>query len=294
MTYASLYEKYWNILDSIIMFNGYCKNGPIVNETMLEVLKLVTKENNPKTIEFFIKQSTHNPKEFNNPNEKEKMENKKSKPKNFYGFDDEYIELQRKLRKIDNLMDDNNKNKSYNKTTYKIKMNNKNDNIFNNKSEDIMNNMTLEGYKLITKGYFYNIKLNLNDISTKILCVHSNVDSFINIHNISALFDNDISSYHITPLKELFHFSYKNKKENVDNTNYRINKNTLTEIHLDNKNIESKNKDKINTVMGYNLGNFKTQDNHARKLIIYDGSHDVSYCNNKENIICTTLISYFN
>ena len=300
LTYASLYEKYWNILDSIIMFNGYCKNGPIVNETMLEVLKLVTKENNPKTIEFFIKQSTHNPKEFNpNEKEKEKNENKKNKVKNFYGFDDEYIKLQKKIRKIDNLMDDNNKkqNKSYNKTTYKIKTNNKNDNIFNNKenkSEDIMNDMTLEGYKLITKGYFYNINLNLNDISTKILCVHSNVDSFINIHNISPLFDNDISSYHITPLKELFHFSYKNKKEDYDTVNYMKNKNTFTEINLDNNKIEPKNKDKISTVMGYNLGNFKTQDNHARKLIIYDGSHDVSFYNNKENIICTTLISYFN
>ena len=63
LTYASLYEKYWNVLESIIMFNSYCKNGPIVNETMVELLRLVTKENNPKTIEFFIEQSTRNPNE---------------------------------------------------------------------------------------------------------------------------------------------------------------------------------------------------------------------------------------
>ena len=279
------------------MFNGYCKNGPIINETMLEILKIITKENNPKTIEFFIKQSTHNPKEFNS-NEKENTENKKNKTKKFYGFDDEYIELQKKLRKIDNLIENKNKkdNKSYNKTTYRIKNNNQNENINNedNEFEGILNNMTLDGYKLITKGYFYNIKINLNDISTKILCVHSNVDSFINIHNISSLFDNDISSYHITPLKELFHFSYNNTKENdsklMNKTDYNLN----TEINLENKKKELKNKDKLNIVMGYNLGNFKTQENNARKLIIFDGSHDVSYSKNKENIICTTLISYFN
>ena len=94
LTYASLYEKYWNSLDSIIMFNGYCKNGPIVDETMLEVLKLVTKENNPKTIEFYIKQSTHN------PNVKEIIKNQKNKTKNIKGFGDEYLDLQKKIRKI--------------------------------------------------------------------------------------------------------------------------------------------------------------------------------------------------
>ena len=46
--------------------------------------------------------------------------------------------------------------------------------------------------------------------------------------------------------------------------------------------------------MGYNLNDFKKQENKARKLIIFDGSHDVSHVTkNKENIICTTLISYF-
>ena len=284
LTYASLYEKYWNILDSIIMFNSYCKNGPIINETMLEVLKLVTKENNPKTIEFFIRQSTHNPQEFNN---KENEKNNKN-TKNFYGFDDEYMELQKKIRKIDDLLGDKNKkNKSYNKYNYKIKKHTTNEYIYNNKDNKddiyIQNDMTLDGYRLITKGYFYNIQINLKEINTKILCIHSNVDSFINIHNISPLFDNDISSYHVTPMKELFNLTYINKRDNKNNNlNIMINQ-------------EIKNKNKLNSVMGYNLDSFKNKENNDRKLIIFDGSHDVSHSNdNKENIICTTLISYFN
>ena len=309
LTYASLYEKYWNILDSIIMFNAYCRNGPIVNEAMLEVLKLVTKENNPKTIEFFIKQSTRNPKEFSskeNESTTKKAKKEKSRPniKNFYGMDDEYLELQKKMRKMNVLTEDKNKfkkeNKSYNKANYKLKKFNNiiledNDDLninLDNGSENIENNITLEGYKTITKGYFYNIQLNLNEISTKILCIHSNVDSFINIHNISPLFDNDIASYHSTPLKELFSFYFKNKNE--DNNSNKVNLNYIISDSKNEKSIGS-NKDKINSFMGYNLGEFKTKDSNARKLIIFDGSHDVSHSlNNKENIICTTLISYFN
>ena len=295
LTYASLYEKYWNILDSIIMFNGYCKNGTIVNETMLEMLKLVIKENNPKTIEFFIKQSTRNPKEFN-IKENEKLENKKNKnaKKNFYGFDDEYKELQKKISKINNLMDEKKytKNKSFNKTSYKINKKIKNENY--NEIEEFENNITLDGYKLITKGYFYNIQINLKEISTKILCIHSNVDSFINIHSISPLFDNDISSYRVTPLIELFNFTFKDKTSNKNSINIMINKDNTNKNEIKNKIIDLKNKDKKNSVIGYNLSNFKKKENRVRKLIIFDGSHDVSYSSDKENIICTTLISYFN
>ena len=284
LTYASLYEKYWNILDSIIMFNSYCKNGPIINETMLEVLKLVTKENNPKTIEFFIRQSTHNPKEFNN----KENEEKNKKVKNIYGFDDEYMELQKKSRRIDDLMEDKyKKNKSYNKNNYKIEKLSTDEYTNDNKDKEIDNNyipnkMTLDGYRLITKGYFYNIQINLKEINTKILCIHSNVDSFINIHNISPLFDNDISSYQVTPIKELFNLNYISK--NYDGSN---NLNAMN-------NKDNKQPNQLNSVMGYNLDSFKNKGINSRKLIIFDGSHDVSHSNdNKENIICTTLISYF-
>ena len=125
-----------------------------------------------------------------------------------------------------------------------------------NENEKIENNMTLDGYKSITKGYFYNLPLNLKDISTKILCIHSNVDSFVNIHNISPLFNNDIPSYRVTPLKELL--SGKNK------------------------------------IMGYDLSSFKNDENNKRRLIIFDGSHDVTYITkDKESIIFTTLVSFF-
>ena len=208
------------------------------------------------------------------------------------------------MRKMNVLTEDKNKfnkeNKSYNKTNYKFKKYNniileENEDLninIDNGSENIENNITLEGYKTITKGYFYNIQLNLNEISTKILCIHSNVDSFINIHNISPLFDNDIASYHSTPLRELFSFYFKNKNE--DNNSNKVNLNYIISDSKNEKSIGS-NKDKINSFMGYNLGEFKNKENTARKLIIFDGSHDVSYSsNNKENIICTTLISYFN
>ena len=296
LTYSSLYEKYWSILDSIIMFNGYCRNDTIVNETMLEMLKLVIKENNPNTIEFFIKQSIRNPKEFNiKENEKKDNKNIKKNQKKFFGFDDEYKEIQKKIKKIDNLMDEKNKNKSYNKTSSKMTKKIKNENLNkDNENDEYENNITLDGYKLIAKGYFYNIPINLKEITTKILCVHSNVDSFINIHSISPLFDNDISSYHVTPLKEIFNFTYRNKVGVGDNNiNIAINKDN-DKNEAGKENMEIKNKIKKNSVMGYNLSNFKNKENNARKLIIFDGSHDVSYSNDKENIICTSLISYFN
>ena len=130
--------------------------------------------------------------------------------------------------------------------------------------------MTLDGYKSIARGYFYNIPINLKEISNKILCVHSNVDSFVNIHNISPIFDNDIPSYTVTPMKEFF-LSYNIKKSNWN-----------------------KNLNKISTVMGYDLTDFKKAKNNKRKLIIFDGSHDVTYSSNEDdNIVCTTLISYF-
>ena len=130
--------------------------------------------------------------------------------------------------------------------------------------------MTLDGYKLITKGYFYNIPINLKDITTKILCIHSNVDSFINIHNISPLFGNDIPSYRVTPLKKFF-ISYNNSNKNWN-----------------------QNLNDINTIMGYDLNNFRNNENAKRKLIIFDGSHDITYNSNEnDNIICKALISYF-
>jgi hypothetical protein len=262
LTYTSLYEKYWNILDSVILFNSYCRNGTILNEAMLEILKTITREKNPKKIEAFIKQNIRNPKEFN-------LNEKKKKKR---GFGDEIFEVQNNMKK-QYLSNKRGSSSVYKLSSERVR------NIYNNlekkekeeneDDENIENNMTIDGYKTIAKGYFYNIPINIRDIATKILCIHSNVDSFINIHNISPLFDNDIPSYRVTPLKE-FYLSYNVKKSNWN-----------------------KNLNKIYSVMGYDLTDFKKED-IRRKLIIFDGSHDITYSTNEnDNIICTTLISYF-
>ena len=112
------------------------------------------------------------------------------------------------------------KNKRDSQSVYKLNNRIKTyyDNIENDENEDNNeneNNMTIDGYKTVARGYFYNIPINLKDISTKILCVHSNVDSFINIHNISPLFGNDIPSYTVTPLKILYQ-SYSNNKAKLN------------------------------------------------------------------------------
>ena len=44
-----------------------------------------------------------------------------------------------------------------------------------------------------------------------------------------------------------------------------------------------RNSHKNNCVIGYNLDNFKSKENNSRKLIIFDGSHDVSFSNENYN-----------
>ena len=260
LTYTSLYEKYWNILDSVILFNSYCRNGTIINEAMLDILKTATREKNPKKIEAFIKQNVRNPKEFNL---------KTKKRKKYGGYGDEFLDLQK------NVKNQYLKNKRDSQSVYKLNNRIKTyyDNIENDENEDNNeneNNMTIDGYKTVTRGYFYNIPINLKDISTKILCVHSNVDAFINIHNISPIFDNNIPSYRVTPLKDFF-LSFNNKRKSL-----------------------LKNIKKISSFMGYDLTNFKKEADINRQLIIFDGSHDTTYLSNENNnIISTILISYF-
>ena len=270
LTYTSLYEKNWNILDSIILFNSYCRNGAIINETMLEILKTVTREKNPKNVEAFVKKNIRNPKEFNI---------KEIKTQRKTGFGDEILEKQKMLKKqyINSNNFNNNINRKSNKSV-STRIQNYYDNLDKkenegiNDIENIENNMTLDGYKTITLGYFYNIPINLKDITTKILCVHSNVNSFINITNISPLFNNDIPSYRTTPLKKFF-LSFKNSNSKK-NWNQNLNQ--------------------VYPVMGYELSDFKNDENIKRKLIIFDGSHDITFsANENDNIISTTLISYF-
>ena len=262
LTYTSLYEKYWNILDSVILFNSYCRNSTLLNQVMLDLLKTVTREKNPKKFGAYIKQNTRNPKEFN----------MKEKGKKFGGFGDEIFETQNNIKK--QYLNNKQGSRSLYKLTDRVKniydRLNKAKNEENIDNENSENNMTLDGYKTITRGYFYNIPINIKDINTKILCVHSNVDAFINIHNISPLFDNDIPSYRVTPLKEFF-LSYNDKKRNWN-----------------------KNTNHISSVKGYDLTDFKKEGDSKRKLIIFDGSHDITYLSNEnDNIVSTALISYF-
>ena len=276
LTYTSFYEKNWSILESIILFNSYCRNGAIINETMLEILKKVTKEKNPKNVEAFIKKNIRNPKELN-------IKEKKMQRTSVFG--DEIFEKQNLMKRqylnnnninnINNNINENNNIHRKGNKSVSIRIKNYYDNLdvkenegINN-IENIENNMTLEGYKTITRGYFYNIPINLKDINTKILCVHSNVNSFINITNISPLFDNDIACYRTTPLKKINLNFKNNNKKNSNN--------------------------QINSMMGYDLTNFKNDENIKRKLIIFDGSHDITFSTDEnDNIISTTLISYFN
>ena len=238
---------------------------------MLEILKTVTKEKNPKNIESFIKQNIRNPKELN-------LKEKKTKKTSIFG--DEIFEKQN-MTKRQYLNNSNNNNINMNNNIFRkghksvsIRIKNYYDNLekeneIGNDIDNIENNMTLEGYKTITRGYFYNIPINLKDINTKILCVHSNINSFINITNISPLFNNDIPSYRTTTLKKI-------------NLNYK------------NNNIK-KNWNQINSMMGYDLTDFKNDENIKRKLIIFDGSHDITFSSKEnDNIIFKTLISYFN
>ena len=237
---------------------------------MLEILKTVTREKNPKNVEAFVKKNIRNPKEFNI---------KEIKTQRKTGFGDEILEKQKILKKkyINSNNFNNNINRKCNKSVSTRIQNyydnlNKKENEGINDIENIENNMTLDGYKTITLGYFYNIPINLKDITTKILCVHSNVNSFINITNISPLFNNDIPSYRTTPLKKFF-LSFKNNNSKK-NWNQNLNQ--------------------VYPVMGYELSDFKNDENIKRKLIIFDGSHDITFsANENDNIISTTLISYF-
>lgn len=46
----------------------------------------------------------------------------------------------------------------------------------------------MSGFYNITKGFFFNVKANYNEIKTPIVVVHSNQNCFITINNINPLF----------------------------------------------------------------------------------------------------------
>lgn len=96
--------------------------------------------------------------------------------------------------------------------------------------------MTMNGYHTITKGYFFNIKINHSDIKTPLIVVHSNQNCFITINNINFLF------------------------KHIKNTNRN---------EIKNSNIA---KNKMNQ---YNYDELNSSNSIKRKFVVVDGSHDL-------------------
>jgi len=64
MTFASCYERYWDFIHSIILFNTYIENDDFMNKSMIEVLKIIETDKSPKLVDFFVKSITVNPKKL--------------------------------------------------------------------------------------------------------------------------------------------------------------------------------------------------------------------------------------
>ena len=61
LTYASLYEKYWSIIHSLVCFNMYIENDEFLNKSMFEILKIIETTGDNKMVDFFIRSITENP-----------------------------------------------------------------------------------------------------------------------------------------------------------------------------------------------------------------------------------------
>ena len=165
--------------------------------------------------------------------------------------------------------------------------------------QDDDNPMTLAGYHNITKGYFFNMKINYKSIQTAIICVHSNQDSFISINNINALFNNRIKSYGITLPRTIG----RNSKHRTNNKIKALNSKNkmdyiLPTLNIDNSFIKTapKTSRNLESARTYNTENNRLTENEkereydfsmllsgntdtTRKLIIIEGSHDIMNMN---------------
>ena len=274
LTYTSIYEKYWDFIHSVIIFNGYCQNDSFLNQSMVEILKNISKTKNPKNIEFFIKSVIINPKCLMDNNNDDHIsinssKNKSNKSKSNKSF--------RSNLDSDSLSSKSNKNK-------KFVLNISNNNFSDDEEEEEeseseeTNKITLEGYKQITKGYFFNSTINFKNMKTKIICVHSNQDSFISINNLNLLFQNKIKSYTVTNQK---------KKQ-------------LPPLFFD-KNISMMSKNSMTSYTSRKKINYDFDDllknDPKRKLIIIEGAHDIFQLEKidptSQNVIEDVLTSYF-
>ena len=296
LTYASQYELYWSNLYSIIMFNGYCENDSFIDQSMFELLKTIKKTKNPKVVDFFIKSITIEPHVFMNNN------NNINNTKNIFHH---------------RLMSDNSLSSSssfYSKSSFHSR-----NNIYNNLilkapttnsfiQDDNSNPMTLTGYHNITKGYFFNTKINHRNITTPLISVHSNQNSFISINNINALFMNKIRSYSITLPKTLGRNNtnkmlLRKHKELSISTNHmptvssetmftKANTKSNWLITTDNKLYTQQSKEDKNCCE-YNFNELLDKNGNnklKRKLIIIEGSHDII---NKDAIYVKNVLSSY-
>ena len=123
-----------------------------------------------------------------------------------------------------------------------------------NKGKDLIepNPMTMTGYQCITKGYFFNVKINHKDITTPLIVVHSNQNCFITINNVNSLFNHlKISNFLGANLKG----SKNNKKSDLKDVN-------LFDINVKDDNY-------------YNFEELMFNNKIRRKLMVINGSHNV-------------------
>jgi hypothetical protein len=266
LTYTSIYEKYWDFIHSVIIFNGYCQNDSFLNQSMVEILKNISNTKNPKNIEFFIKSVIINPKSLleNNKDKESKNNLSKNKNKSQSKNKSKFTKSSKKSESKNSLSLSSNSDFSNEDDEEEEK------NEDESESEET-NIITLEGYKQITKGYFFNTNINFKNMKTKIICVHSNQDSFISINNLNPLFQNKIKSYSVT----------NQKKKN------------LPPLFFD-KNISmmSKNSYTSYTSRKSNVYDFNDllKNDLKRKLIIIEGAHDILE-NEKNDLENTSVIS---
>jgi len=293
ITYSSCYEKYWDFLNSLILFNSYCENDDFINKSMLEILKIIESTKNPKLVNFFLKSVTVNPQRLLD------LENNFKNSEMITFGEEEFV----------NEFDEKNVITNENKFSSSL-----NKMIYTKPSliADGTEGITPIGIYNITRGYFYNIKLNLKDICTPIIFVHSNQNCFISMNNISDLFSNLVfndvennsnmqtNQNKITNVKSK---QNKNKNMNQSNPSYyeKIPKKYFLEnemIRKKNSSKEDLNKDNINfsfkyfnlNQSEYDFSEILPNNTYRRKLIVVDGSHDLILENS--DIVIKLINSY--
>lgn len=240
LTFASLYEKYWSMLLNIILFNTYLENDDFLNKSMIEILKIIENSADSKIIDFFIRSITVNP---------AKLLQKEDDLNRFYSDNQNSFNNS----SIQNNNNGNNNNKSnidgnsiskFNNTPNNYNNNVNSINTYNSFNNNQLEICSIPGFYAITKGYFYNLQINLNDITTPVFCIHSNQNCFITINNLNK------------------YFSYLHAQSFIPTS-----LNTIDNMVIDTNRKCCEFQELISNEMA--------SHNIRKKLLIIDGSHDV-------------------